>query len=95
MTRTAIIYAVNKRAKFTKFPGKVHFDVLIHILWYLRDKTFLGIRFYNSLSESPITKMLMVEIISYQHLFFGFSDSSWNNGIDTGCTTGCFITTYV
>jgi len=37
MTRVDILYAVNKLAKFTHKPGKVHFEAMIHLLRYLRD----------------------------------------------------------
>jgi hypothetical protein len=43
MTRCDIVYAVSKLAKFTRLPGRVHFDVLLHLLWYLRDNSLLGI----------------------------------------------------
>jgi hypothetical protein len=32
MTQADISYAVNKLAKYTKKPGKTHFEALIHIL---------------------------------------------------------------
>jgi hypothetical protein len=72
MTRTEIIYAVNKLAKFTKRPGKTHFEALVHILCNLRDNLLLGIRFCNNLSDAPITKMLISENLSQHHPFLGF-----------------------
>jgi hypothetical protein len=51
MTHTDIIYAVNKLAKFTRKPGKVHFAGLLHLLRYLRDNSSYGVRFYSNLSE--------------------------------------------
>jgi hypothetical protein len=95
MTRTDILYAVNKVAKFTKHPGRKHFDALIHVLRYLRDNTYLGIRFYHDVTEAPITKMLMMENIQQTHPFYGFSDSLWNDDVDTGRSTGCFIIVYM
>ena len=38
---------------------------------------------------------LQSQEIQQQHSFFGFSDSSWNDDVDTGCSTGCFIITYM
>jgi hypothetical protein len=95
MTRTDILYAVNKVAKFTKHPGRKHFDALIHVLRYLRDNIYLGICFYHDVTEAPITKMLMTENIQQTHTFYGFSDSSWNDDVDTGRSTGCFIIVYM
>jgi hypothetical protein len=39
--------------------------------------------------------MLIAQNISNQHLFYGFSDSLWNDDQDSGCSTGCFIITYM
>jgi hypothetical protein len=54
-----------------------------------------GLRYYSDIGESPIYKMLLNQNIQEQHLFFGFTDSSWINDHDTGCSTGCFIITYM
>ncbi len=45
MIRVDIIFAVNKLAKFTHCLGKVHFEAVFHLLQYLRDYTYLGIKF--------------------------------------------------
>jgi hypothetical protein len=39
--------------------------------------------------------MLSRQNIDATHLFYGFSDSSWNDDQDTGRSTGCFIITYM
>jgi hypothetical protein len=95
MTRCDIVYAVNKLAKFTRLPGRVHFDVLLHLLRYLRDNMLLGIRFYHDVMRSPLIQTLASQEIKQEHAFFGFSDSSWNDDVDTGRRTGCFILTYM
>jgi hypothetical protein len=95
MTRTDIIYAVNKLAKFTRKPGRVHFTALVHLLRYLHDNTYYGIRFYSNIQSVRIYKMLLTQQIKEHHLFFGFTDSSWNDDQDTGRSTGCFILTYM
>jgi hypothetical protein len=95
MTRTDIIYAVNKLAKFTRKPGKVHFEALLHLLRYLRDNSLYGVRFYSNLSDAPIYQMLLSQNIEERHSFFGFTDSSWNDDPDHGRSTGCFIITYM
>jgi hypothetical protein len=88
MTRTDIIYAVNKLAKFIRKPGKVHFEALLHLLRYFH------VRFYSNLSDAPIYQMLLNQNIEERHPFFGFRDSSWNDDPDHGRSTGCFIITY-
>jgi hypothetical protein len=61
MTRTDIIYAVNKLAKFSRRPGKVHFEALLHVLRYLRDNCQHGIRFHSNSDDAPIMKMLKMQ----------------------------------
>jgi hypothetical protein len=39
--------------------------------------------------------MLRSQEIQQTEAFFGFSDSSWNDDVDTGRSTGCFIITYM
>jgi hypothetical protein len=84
MTRTEIIYAVNKLAKFTRKPGKVHYEALLHLLRYLRNNSLYGVRFYSNLSDAPIYQMLLSQNIEESHPFFGFTDSSWNDDPDHG-----------
>jgi hypothetical protein len=95
MTRTDILHAVNKLAKFTRKPGRSHFEVMVHILRYLRDNTYLGMRYYSNIANAPLTQMLISQSIQSNHFLFGFSDSSWNDDQDTGRSTGCFIITYM
>ncbi len=95
MTRTDISYAVNKLAKYTRKPGRNHFEALLHLLRYLRDNDNLGLQYYSNIQEAPLTKMLTTQNVSDQHLFYGFSDSSWNDDQDSGRSTGCFIITYM
>jgi len=44
-TRPDITYAVVKLAKFTRRPGVNHMEALLHLLRYLRDNMYLGLRF--------------------------------------------------
>jgi hypothetical protein len=39
--------------------------------------------------------MLIAQNICNEHLFYSFSDSTWNNDQDSGWRLGCFITTYM
>jgi hypothetical protein len=95
MTRTDITYAVNKLAKYTRKPGQKQFEALLHLLRYLRDNNNLGLRYYSSVQDAPITQMLIGQNINDNHLLYGFSDSSWNDDQDSGRSTGCFIITYM
>ncbi len=95
MTRVDIVYAINKLAKFTHKPGRIHFEAMVHLLRYLQDHSNVGIRFYSDYINAPMTKALIAENVLITHPFFGFSDSSWNDDINYGRSTGCFITTYL
>jgi hypothetical protein len=56
MTRVDIAYAVNKLAKFTHTPGRIHFEAIVHFLRYLRDHWHVGIRFYSDYRNAPMPK---------------------------------------
>ena len=43
-TRVDLSFAVHKLAKFSANPGKVHFELLIHLLRYIRDNKTLGLK---------------------------------------------------
>jgi hypothetical protein len=58
MTRCDIVHAVNKLAKYTRQPGRNHFEALLHVLRYLRDNSLMGIRFYSNLTRAPLINML-------------------------------------
>ena len=42
-TRVDLSFSVHQLAKFTENPGKVNFEVLIHLLRYIRDNKTLGL----------------------------------------------------
>ncbi len=45
--------------------------------------------------DAPITRMLIDEKIEQNHPFFTFSESSWNDDVDNGRSTGCFLIVYM
>ena len=94
-TRPDITYAVVKLAKFTRRPGVNHMEALLHLLRYLRDNMYLGLRFYSDINMSPVTRLLSSNGISLDNPLITFSDSSWNDDIDTGRSTGCFMIIYM
>jgi hypothetical protein len=95
MTRCDIVHAVNKLAKYTRQPGRNHFEALLHVLRYLRDNSLMGTHFYSDLTRAPLIEMVRSQEIQQTEAFFGFSNSSWNDDVDTGRSTGCFIITYM
>jgi hypothetical protein len=95
MMQTDKLFAVNKLAKFTRRPGRIHFEALIHLLQYLCDNNLYGFRFCSDVNGSSTYQMLLCQNIKENHLFFRFSDSSWNYNQDSGRSTGYFIITYM
>jgi hypothetical protein len=88
-----MIYVVNKLVKFSKCPGQKHFEALFHLLRYLQDKPLLEIKFYSSCREAPLITTLKMENLLQEHPFFSFSDSFWNDDVNHGRSTGCYIIT--
>ena len=56
--RVDLIFAVQKLAKFSANPGKVHFEGLIHLLRYIRDNKNFGLKYYADLNDAPVTDLL-------------------------------------
>jgi hypothetical protein len=77
-------------------PGKVHYNALVHLLQYLRDNNNYGVRFFSDYSTLPLCRHLQVNnsrhlqinnMLTDQQLTV-MSDSSWNEDVDTGRSTG-------
>ena len=98
LSRLDISHAVNKLAKFTRRPGRKHFMALVHVLRYLRDHSYLGITYYSDLDRSAIARLLTnsdsVSALG-KELFYTFCDSSWNDDVDTGRSTGSYLIIYM
>ena len=93
-TRTDILYAVNKLAKFNRKPGKYHMDNIVHLLRYLRDSPNYGIKFYSNYEEAPIYQALKQNGIDTSRELITFSDSSWQDDPDSSKSTGCYLNIY-
>jgi hypothetical protein len=76
-------------------PGKAHFDALVHLLRYLRDNNNYGVRFFSDYSSSPLYQHLNAHGLPTDQLLVSMSDSSWNDDVDTGRSTGCFLIFYM
>ena len=87
-------FAVHKLASFSENPGKVHFEGLIHLLIYIRDKKTLGLKYYADLNDAPVTDILRQANIKTKNHLMDFSDSSWKDCPDTGRSTGSYIIFY-
>ena len=48
--------AVHKLVMFSANTGKVKFEVLVHLLRYIRDNKTLGLKYYADMNDAPVTK---------------------------------------
>ena len=87
-------FAVHKLAKFSKNPGKVHFERLVHLLIYIRDNNTLVLKYYANLNDAPVTDLLRQANINPKNHLMAFSHYSWQDCPDTGRSTGAYIIFY-
>ena len=52
-------FSVHKFKNILENPGKVHFEVLIHILRYIRYNKTLGLKYYSDMNDAPVTELLI------------------------------------
>ena len=57
-TRVDLNFTVHKLAKFSSNPGKVNFEVLVHLLIYIRDNKTLGLNYYANMKDAPLSDLL-------------------------------------
>ena len=87
-TRVDLSFEVYKLANFSANPGKVHFEGLVHLLRYIRDKNILGLQYYADLNDAPVTDLLRQANIKAKNHLMAFSDYSCQDCTDTGRSTG-------
>ena len=82
-TRVELSFVVQKLAKFSANPGKVHFEGLVHLLKYIRENKTLGLTYYSDLNDAPVTDLLRQSNFNTKNHLMAFSDSSWQDCPDT------------
>ena len=87
-------FAVQKLAKFSANPGKVHFEGLVHIFRYIRENTTLGLKYYLDMNDAPVTDLLRQASIKTENHLMAFSDSIWQVFTDTDRSIGACIIVY-
>ena len=85
---------MQKLAKFSANPGKVHFEGLVHILRYIRYNNNLGLKYYVEMNDAPVSDLLRQASIKTENHSMTFSESSWQNCPDTGRNTGAYTIFY-
>ena len=51
-------FAAHKLEKFLEKPGKLHFEVLVHLLRYIRENNTLGLKYYADMNYAPVSDLL-------------------------------------
>ena len=87
-------FAVHKLAKFSANPGKLHFEVLVNLLRYIRDNKTLGLKYYADMNDAQVTDLLRQANINTKNHLMDFSDSSWQDCPDTSRIIGSYIIFY-
>ena len=86
-------YGINKLAKYSNNPGVVHYRALLHLVGFIKNTSNKGIKFYSKVMGSPIYKNIdNNNIKTTEETIITFRDSSFNDCIDTGRSTGAHIT---
>ena len=93
-TRADLSFSVHKLANFSANPVKIHFEVLVHLLRYIRDNKTLGLKYYVNIKYAPVSDLFRQASIETENHFMDFSDSSWQYCIDTDRSTGAYIIFY-
>ena len=87
-------FSVHKLAKFSENPGKVHSEVLIHLLRYIRDSKIVGLEYYANMNDAPVSDLLIQASIKTDIHLMAFSVCSWQDFPDTGRSTGEYVIFY-
>ena len=87
-TRVDLNFAVHKLEKISANTSKLHSEVLIHLLRYIRDNKTLGLKYYADINDAPVTDILRQANIKTNNHLMDFSDSSCQDCPDTGRSTG-------
>ena len=94
-TRVGLTFAVHKLANFSSNSAKVHFEILVHLLRYIRDSKTLGLKYYADMNDAPVSDLLRQASINTDNQLMVFSDSSWKYCPETGRSTGAYIIFYL
>ena len=64
------------------------------MLRYIKDNKTLGLKYYADLNDAPVTDLLRQANIKTKNHLMAFSDSSWQDFLDTVKSTGAYIIFY-
>ena len=70
--RVDLSFAVHKLAKFSANPGKVHFEVLVNLVRYIRYNKTLELRYYANINDAPVSDLLRQASIKTENHLMDF-----------------------
>ena len=94
LQRVDLSFALHRLENISSNPGKVHFEVLVHLLRCIRDNNTLGLMYYADMKSAPLSDLLIQSSINAENQFMDFSDSSWQDYPDTGRSKGAYMPFY-
>ena len=62
---------------FSSSPAKLHFEGLVYLLIYIRDKKNLGLKYYSKIEVAPLSDILRQASIKTENQLIVLSGSSW------------------
>ena len=87
-------FVVHKLANVSANPGKVHFEVLLHLLRYIWYNKNLGLVYYADINYAPVSDLLRQASIKTDNHLMYFSGSNCQDCPDIGIITGACIIFY-
>ena len=93
-TRVDLNFAVHNLSKFSENLGKLHLELLVHLLRYIRDNKTLGLKYYSDMNDTLVSDLLRQVSIKTENHLMDFSDSSWQDCTDTRNSIGSYIIFY-
>ena len=93
-TRLDLSFTLHKIEHLSEKPDKLNFEGLVHILIYIRDNKLLGLKYYAKLNDAQVSDLLRQSSIKTENQLMAFSDSSWQDCLDTVRSTGAYIIFY-
>ena len=94
-TRVELSFALHKLATFSENLVEVQFEVLEHLLRYIRDNNNFGLKYHADINDTPVTDLLRQASIKTENKLIAFSDFSYQYCPDTGRSTGTYIVSFI
>ena len=85
---------MHKLETFSSNRGKLHVEVVVHFVRYIRDNKTVGLKYYSDMHDAPVSDILIKASIKTENQFMGFSDSSWQYFPDTVRSKGACVIFY-